>query len=55
MRCKIKENGSDLPDDGSGALLRKLVSIEGGSENNIKGLSNRMTFSDAEILTQVKG
>lgn len=48
--------GDDLPDGSPGALLRKLVSVEGGGDDNtIKGLSNRMTFSDAEIMAHVKG
>lgn len=56
MRHQMKEGGGDLSDGNpGGALLRKLVSVKGSGDNTIKGLDNRMTFSDAEILTQVKG
>lgn len=52
MRRKIEE-GSDDPADGTGgALLRKLLSAEqsGGDDAD-----NRMAFSDAEMVTQIKG
>ncbi|CAN0228567.1 unnamed protein product [Pylaiella littoralis] len=54
MRCQLKGGGGDLADGTSGSILRKFVSVEGSGEST-KGLSNRMTFSDAEILTHAKG
>lgn len=55
-RSEMKEAGVSHPvGGGEGALLRKLLSVEGGSDNAIKDVSNRMTLSDKEIVTQSKG
>ncbi|CBJ30458.1 cytochrome P450 [Ectocarpus siliculosus] len=55
-RSEMKEAGASHPAGGEeGALLRKLLSVEGGSDNAIKDVSNRMTLSDKEIVTQSKG
>ncbi|CAB1118063.1 unnamed protein product [Ectocarpus sp. CCAP 1310/34] len=52
----MKEAGASRPaGGGEGALLRKLLSVEGGSDHAIKDVSNRMTLSDEEIVTQSKG
>ncbi|CAM9435860.1 unnamed protein product [Hapterophycus canaliculatus] len=56
IRRQMEEGGSNAPaGENGGALLRKLVSVRSeGPSNPIKGLNNRMTFSDSEIVTQVK-
>ncbi|CAN0394924.1 unnamed protein product, partial [Ectocarpus sp. 12 AP-2014] len=52
---KTKAGASHPAGGGEGALLRKLLSVEGGRDNAIKDISNRMTLSDKEIVTQSKG
>ncbi|CAM9729929.1 unnamed protein product [Ectocarpus sp. 4 AP-2014] len=55
-RSEMKEDGASHPaGGGEGALLRKLLSVEGGSDTAVKDVSNRMTLSDKEIVTQTKG
>lgn len=54
MRRQIKEGGEHSHDNGGG-LLRKLISVQGSGDNTTNGVQNRMRFSDAEIVTQVKG
>ncbi|CAN0178058.1 unnamed protein product, partial [Ectocarpus fasciculatus] len=55
-RSEMKEAGASHPaGGGEGALLRKLLSVEGSNDNTIKDLGNRMTLSDKEIVTQCKG
>jgi len=51
MRRQIKEGGNHKQDDGGG-LLRSLVSKH---DSGAGGANNRTAFSDAEIVTQVKG
>ncbi|CAM9461272.1 unnamed protein product [Ectocarpus fasciculatus] len=55
-RSDMKGTGASHPaGDGAGALLRKLLSVEGSSDNTVNDLGNRMTLSDKEIVTQCKG
>lgn len=54
MRRQVKEGG-EYSHDKEGALLRKLISIQGSGDDATKGVDDRMNFSDTEILTQVKG
>ncbi|CAM9835267.1 unnamed protein product [Ectocarpus fasciculatus] len=54
-RNEMKEDGVRRAGGGEGALLRKLLSAEGSSDNTIKDLGNRKTLSDKEIVTQSKG
>lgn len=54
MRRQIEE-GVEPRHENGGAPLRKLISVQGSGDNATKGLSNRMKFSDAEILPEVMG
>lgn len=56
-RSEMKKAGASHPTGGGGdgALLRKLLSVEGSSDNTIKDPVNRMTLSDEEIVTQTVG
>ncbi|CAN0057062.1 unnamed protein product [Scytosiphon promiscuus] len=57
VRRPIKDKSGDAPSSvNGGALLRKLVSVQTDDTSNaVKGVDNRMAFSDEEIVTQVMG
>lgn len=54
MRRQIKEAGEHSHETGGG-LLRKLISVQGSGDSPTKDVDNRAKFSDAEIVTHVKG
>ncbi len=53
MRRQMAEGG-EISRDNGGALLRKLISAQGGGDD-AKGADDRMKFSDAEIVPQITG
>eukprot|EP00903_Cladosiphon_okamuranus_P020514 g18832.t1 len=53
MRSQMTEGGEASHENG-GALLRKLISVQGGGDSS-KGGDDRMKLPDAEILPQITG